>query len=62
MAESQMPEIDLLAVFEELLDDAANPNKCLALDDVDFDQIARVRAELEYIDERLKSGKVRKTK
>jgi hypothetical protein len=62
MATIQTPEIDLLAVFKELLDDAANPVKSLTLDDVDFDQIARVRAEIEYIDERIKGGKVRKAR
>ena len=57
-----MPEIDLLAVFKELLDEAANPERSLTLNDVDFDQIAMVKAEIEYTDERLKSGKVRKVR
>lgn len=50
----------LLTVFNELLDEAAFSEKSLSLADVDFDQIAQLRAKIEYIDERLKSGKLKK--
>lgn len=62
MAAIHLADIDLLTVFNELLDEAASLENCLTLDDVDFDQIVRLRAEIEYIDERLKSGKVRKVR
>jgi hypothetical protein len=62
MGDLHKPNIDLLAVFKDLLDEAENPEKSFTLDDVNFDQIARLRAEIDYIDERLKSGKVRKVR
>lgn len=49
----------LLTVFKELLDEAATSEKSLSLADVDFDQIAQARAEIEHIDERFKSRKVK---
>jgi hypothetical protein len=62
MAINQSPYSDFLAMFNELLEEASKPDKSPTLADVDFNQIARIRAEIEYINDRLESGAVKKAK